>query len=287
MPRPRKTDLSLSAQLQSFAEQQLANALGYLTDDKKNVDTAIHETRRCLKRLRALLRLVKAALPPEIFVRDNAYFRDAAHRLSELRDTAARREALILLQKEFSAQLPASVWREAKRALARSKTSRAKRNVMCAIAMSLNEAAGNLADWALDFEDTEIVQQGMRKIFKQGKHKMETALYSVTAESYHEWRKSVNHLRHQLRLLQELKIISAKEYLQTTKMLAQVLGLNNDLDLLAQYLSTANLKITKQERQILQDLIQTRRENCEKGANKIGAWIYQTKPKTFLAKIWH
>ena len=178
MQRPRKTNVALSTQLQTFAAQQLATALAYLTDNKNNADTAIHETRRCLKRLRALLRLVKAELPAEIFARDNTLFRDAARRLSQLRDTAARRETLALIQKENAPQLTTTVWKETKQALARSKTSRTKRNVMRTIALSLNEATENLTDWELDFKDTKILLKGMRKTFKQGKQKMETVLHS-------------------------------------------------------------------------------------------------------------
>jgi hypothetical protein len=57
-------------------------------------DEAIHDARVCSKKIRAVLRLVRGELGRKVYKRENACFRDAARRLSHVRDTAALVEIL-------------------------------------------------------------------------------------------------------------------------------------------------------------------------------------------------
>ena len=54
------TSLSISICVQQFALAQLDRTAHDLTEAKANPNTAIHETRLSVKRIRALLRLAKA-----------------------------------------------------------------------------------------------------------------------------------------------------------------------------------------------------------------------------------
>lgn len=136
------TQESISERLQHFALAQLDLAINYLTAARHKPDTAIHETRRCLKRVRALLRLVKAELPATVYDRDNLYLRNIGRQLSALRDAAVVGETLAALKKEAPTQLPRSVWRELKQTLAaRSRQSDLqKEKRMVAVAEKLRMA---------------------------------------------------------------------------------------------------------------------------------------------------
>ena len=68
--------------------------------DKNDRDEAIHEARKSIKKVRALLRLVSAELGGT-YPRENARLRDIARRLSEFRDAFAIIETFDDLKKKY------------------------------------------------------------------------------------------------------------------------------------------------------------------------------------------
>jgi hypothetical protein len=55
---------------------------------KRKLASAVHDTRKSVKRLRATMRLVRAAIGEGIYRRENAAFRDTGRRLSAVRDAS-------------------------------------------------------------------------------------------------------------------------------------------------------------------------------------------------------
>ncbi|NJM55271.1 MAG: CHAD domain-containing protein [Verrucomicrobiae bacterium] len=65
---------------------QIDAAIGHLHSDA-DLAAIVHSTRKCMKKLRALLRMVRPGLSTGVFERENARFRDIARQLSDLRDS--------------------------------------------------------------------------------------------------------------------------------------------------------------------------------------------------------
>ncbi len=278
---------TVAHQIQELALQQIDRALDYLTKPTQNYDEAIHETRRCLKRLRAILRLVKAELGKTIYARDNVYFRNLGRRLAALRDAAVMTETFAVLKKQFAQQLPRSVWREISKELsaAQPQSVEGKRNVLAVVATRLRTARARVEKWNLGFEGEAVLRQGVRNAYRRGNRAMEQALAEPTADNFHEWRKQVNHLRHQLQILQNLKIGKVKVALRNCKALAEILGLNNDLAVLSQHLQRHQQNDGKSARQTFQDLIRTRQVAFEAEAIQLGQQLYQYKAKAFIRHL--
>jgi CHAD domain-containing protein len=281
----------LGIRLQQFALAQLDAALAYLTEPQHDPDEAIHETRRCVKRVRALLRLVKSQLPATNYDRENLYLRNIGRQLTTLRDAAVMTKTLAALQKEQAAQLPRSIWRtlakELETAQGQSRLARlAKKKRMAVVATRLRRARARVAKWALDFDDEAVLQQGLRQTFRRGKRAMEAALAEPTAENFHEWRKQVNHLRHQLQIVQSLKLGKVKATLRRFKSLAELLGRKNDLAVLSRHSQRLRRKAAAPARQALQDLVHTRDVALTAKAIKFGQQLYEPPSKAFLRQLW-
>ena len=60
----------------------------------EDLGTAVHETRKSLKRMRATVRLARDELGDEAYRRENIAFRDAARRLGGARDSQVLLETL-------------------------------------------------------------------------------------------------------------------------------------------------------------------------------------------------
>src|SRR5579871_3078349 len=78
---------SLRKGLRRLARKRLHDALEQMTDKQKgDRDTRVHESRKSLKKLRALLRLARPVIGESTYRAENTAFRDAARPLTEVRD---------------------------------------------------------------------------------------------------------------------------------------------------------------------------------------------------------
>ena len=142
-----KNDPLLAEKIRSLALQQIDLAREQLTNSNWQVDEAIHETRRSLKRLRAILRLVKNEVGAPIYDRDNSYFRNLGRQLSELRDATVIRQTLGGLQKQFPQTLAADTWRIIKKDLVGSRRIQPHKKLMAAVATKLKIARARVENW--------------------------------------------------------------------------------------------------------------------------------------------
>ena len=71
-----------------LADDELGSAIDRLSDAGAAAELRVHGARKSIKRVRALLRLVRASLPAGRFRQHNAALRDAARGLSAARDAA-------------------------------------------------------------------------------------------------------------------------------------------------------------------------------------------------------
>jgi len=81
--------------------EQADKAVQQLTARNGNRDEAIHDARVCFKKIRALLRLMRAPLDGR-FDEENVFYRDLGRRLSSVRNNVAMIESL---QKWFCARI--------------------------------------------------------------------------------------------------------------------------------------------------------------------------------------
>jgi CHAD domain-containing protein len=273
---------SIGDRLQQFALSQIDRALTYLTDAKYDPDAAIHETRRCLKRVRATLRLVKTELAITTYDRDNLYLRNAGRQLAALRDAAVMVETLAALKKEFSPQLSDAAWDDLATELANLQ---GKKKLPVTILAKLRAARVRVEKWALEFDDEAVLSNGLRKAYNRGNRAMQQALEEPTAENFHEWRKQVNHLRHQLQILQNLRLGKVKTILSEFKSLAEILGRKNDLAVLSHHFQGTKRKTGASARQALETLIQARDAALTAQAIKLGRQLYKRKSKAFIQHL--
>ena len=271
--------------LRQFALRQIDLALDYVTNPAYDTDIAIHEMRRCLKRLRALLRLAQEVVGETIYDRDNRYLRRLGQRLAALRDVSAMQQTLLTLQKNAAATLTDKTWKRIKQELQGRQQAQREKKALTIVATKLSLARSRIANWPLELADNTTLQKAMRKSYRRGRRAMKEALAQPQAENLHEWRKQVNHLRHQVQILQTLKIVVLKKTLKASRALAQTLGLHHDLAVLSQRLSQFKTAGRETELNKLVQLVQAEQASAQTKAAKLGHQLYRTSSKAFLQAL--
>src|SRR5258708_5863011 len=148
----------------------------------------VHDARKRLKELRALLRLIYAPLGAT-FDLENAWYRDMAHELSAARDAEAVLEAVTRLIEAADDPAVRKGLRRAKRRLARRKRATIDTDALVA---RLGYARARLVGWAgLEDDFDTTLASGLQRTLRAARKAFARAEDSRAPEDFHELRKRV------------------------------------------------------------------------------------------------
>jgi len=99
-----KNKESADEDLIRIMNDQIDIALSHLEKESDNdFDESVHEVRKCIKRIRAVLRLVRDDIGKQKYRKENFFFRDINRNMSELRSINVNIETLVKLNSDESA----------------------------------------------------------------------------------------------------------------------------------------------------------------------------------------
>jgi len=246
-----------------------------------------HEARQSFKRLRALLRLARPALG-DGFEGESHRWREAGRRLAALRDGTILRETFDRVVADSGDGLPASEIAmlraeivHGRAAADAAESSRILRSVLS----DLRGAKRRLAtlNWPETFDD---LGRGLRASQSRLRKSQRRARRDRTPEALHHWRKRVKDQSAQLRLLRIVAPQEAKARREIQKQVAELLGDEHDLCLLAERLSgVAAPPAVEPVRTRLLEAVKKRRKALRLRAFKAAKEASCEKPKAFAALL--
>jgi CHAD domain-containing protein len=282
----------LSQALRRMTLGQLDLAIELLGGESAPNARAIHDSRKALKRLRALVRLLREELGEQQYQREHAILRDAARRLAGARDAEVMVGTLDALLRRHPRKLgrrrPLIELRKllvAERTAAEHKTlsDRAMRGEVLRELSGLRERAER---WSLpERPGIALVELDLRRIYRDGrKRKQRVARGRDGARATHAWRKRVKDLRY------AAEILGQRPLARRADRLAELLGEEHDLVVLIGLLPPPGRapfkgKRGKRARKALLKRIASRRRQLRKGALRKGERLYGHRPKKFLRRV--
>ena len=224
-------------------------------------EAAVHEARKNVKKLRALVRLTRDELGSEVYRRENQTFRDAGQQLSGVRDADVMLATLADLEERYPDELgpadtgPAGELRQALEAH-RIRTS--------------GGARAQLAE-----------EDGLRRSYKRGRRDYRAALEEPSAEHLHEWRKRVKDLWYHLDILRDTWKPVMKALAEEAHELSDRLGDDHDLAVLLAWAEEHESYAAE----ALRAPVERRRAELQADAFTIGARLYADKPGRFVRRL--
>jgi CHAD domain-containing protein len=268
----------LPDELRRAARGRIDHALDELRGKTDSTpEEAVHEARKDMKKLRALLRLARGELGRETFARENACFRDAARELAGTRDSDVMLETLGALE------LPAGVGGELRKAIGEELSRRAsddrKAAARAAVAV-LREARKRVDEWPLERDSFEALADSLERSYRRGRRALGAARDDPNAETLHEWRKRVKDLWYHHTLLRELwpPVMSAVG--DEAHELSDRLGDDHDLVVLAAWVR-GHLDPDPE----FLDAVIRRREALQGEAFALGLRLYAEKPSAYVRRM--
>jgi CHAD domain-containing protein len=145
---------SLRKGIHRIVRKQMDNALEQLTGPHSGSrDEAVHEARKCFKRIRGVLRLVRPVIGAKAYRQENTCFRDAGRPLTGVRDAKILVGTLDRLAEHFREPIAGRSFADVRRALqANLRTARKRvldeQNAFAVVAAAVCQARGRIKRWA-------------------------------------------------------------------------------------------------------------------------------------------
>ncbi len=262
-----------------------------LTDETIDHDLATHEARKNFKRLRALLWLVRDEIGTETFRRENACFREAALRLAALRDSAVMLATLDQVKSHYAADLDEEAFAGIRARLLAWQAQVANAhlqegNAFAVVVDTLQEARPRFVALPLTRPDFAAFAGGLRRIYRQARQLMKAAYATRQTELFHDWRRRVKYLWHQVELLELLWPPVMAEMARELHHLATLLGDAHDLVVLRELLvAQADYFGAEADLPLLLELLGQRQAELETAALPVGRRLFAERPANFVARL--
>ncbi len=287
-------------------------------------EKAVHETRKAIKRLRALLRVLRRELGERGFQHENTTLREIAGELSRARDATvmlatldalierhprklARRQGVLALRRRLAAESAT-----AQRLTLADPHDRAR------VLGELHAFRWRVSAWSLPADaDIRLVAADLERLYRQGRARRRRVLRARRQRTLamHRWRKRVKDLRHVAEMLDRRGSAGARKGKSSgsgrsrgsgrsdaaathlrklaarADELGELLGEEHDLAVLAQHLrdgadARSGLWHTgPRTRKALLELIAKRRRKLRRRALRLGERLYGRKPAGFMRGV--
>lgn len=240
-------------------------------------EEAVHEARKDLKKLRALLRMTRGELGDAAFRRENLCFRDAG------RELAGVRESDVMLDTLKALDIPAGVEGQLRETIHGHRARNggdARRTASTGVVAMLREARERVDDWPLERDSFDALRKGLERTYRRGRRDFRAAQGDPTVEALHEWRKRVKDLWYQHTLLRELWPPVMQAVGSEAHQLANRLGDDHDLATLADWVR----EHAAAEPEFF-EAVESRRSELQAEAMALGERLYADKPGPYVRRL--
>ncbi len=238
----------------------------------EDIDTAIHDTRKGIKRLRAHLRLGRDAIERDAYRSEDAALRDIGRLLAPPRDAFVVGLTLESLE-------PGGGWEAASAYIAEHHATAIEEFRREAQGKAVELLSAALDRWPSAPLDTVVVGAGLERTYSRGRSEHREAAASEHAEAFHAWRKWAKYLRYQLEA-----IGVGTEVVAPWVDLGEALGLEHDHTVFIAFCDEhIDLCPDRRDRYVLIDRAEHERAGLRDAAVATG--LYEQEPAAFVASV--
>jgi CHAD domain-containing protein len=267
--------------------KQLRSAVDRLTSDGS--DEAIHDARKRIKKVRAVLHLSGTDLGGH---RALKRLRRGSHALAPLRDMDAMIGAARTLGPSRSAgqtTLAGVINRQLTTEKKRLNTTARREEARAEAARALDWLCRDARDWHWKHIDDSLLANAIKRCYKRARHAMQDARTERQEERFHNWRKRVKTLWYALRLLED-RAPGLRRSIADLKRLETWLGDDHNLLVLQEHFTSATSHAGPRLHVDLRMLTDRRHRELRRQALAIGSRLFAQPPKVFarrLRRMWH
>jgi hypothetical protein len=283
-----KSGQDMSAEIRRIVLEQLDIATSELRSvGDPETDQAIHDARRRVKKIRAVIRLVRPVLDKTYSVMDGD-LSDVSRMLAPVADGQGVIETLNVLAKRYRKVLP----RKTALAIRSDLIERERRidsqaraeGVLEQAASTLHAERARVKRWQLKAEGFRAIEPGLKESLRRARDAMLAARLHPTLERYQTWRRRVkNHWFH-VRLIESRCGNQLMTYQRRLEALDGILGEYHNLMLLRDVLVTDS-GLSRREAGRCLRVVARYQKTLRRDAHLLGTRIYSERPRRFVRRV--
>ncbi|MGH8095594.1 MAG: CHAD domain-containing protein [Chthoniobacterales bacterium] len=280
-----KTNAALAAGIRRIAREELEGALCEINGVTAGEEArAVHDTRKHIKKARALLRLVREEIGKDIFKEENRQLREVARSFASSRDSRVRLQVLEKLREQVAPEdvaFPHTAAALEEKIEAAVESFGPRQDEVLAI---LQRMCDRIEGWPLEDLGIDDLCCALKDAYRRGRKCFRRVRTDPTAENFHSLRKRVKDIWYQARILQNLNRAVLSEMAEAAKTLGQRLGDLHDLASFRDWLE-ASADSPEEERAVLLGLICARERELERVVLGLCARFFAEKPGPFERRL--
>lgn len=286
---------TLSDNIRRIADEQMRRAVELLRTSGEDLEEAVHDARKCFKKIRAVLRLVRSEIGKKTYRRENTRFRDAGRDLSAARDSVVRIRTLESLQ-EYLQDHPERFEKTdidfapiqayfAGQYDVETRQLNLGGKILKRVIKKVKKSRKAVTDWPIKHDNFRAIRPGLLRAYDNGRGALKLAYAEPKMENFHELRKRVKDLWYDVRILRPMRPKVYDPLTKQLKILSDLLGDEHDLSMLSQSLDEPAVRESVGKLKSLRTLINRRQDLLREEIRPLARRIYKRKPKQFLKMI--
>jgi CHAD domain-containing protein len=249
-------------------------------------DEAVHDARRRVKKIRAIIRLIRPVLDKPH--RSDPNLRRVSKMLAPVADGKGVIDTLNELLHRYRKELPRKTAAAIRSDLiAREKQidrKAAEDGVLQEAKRTLRHERTRVKRWKLSADGFRAIAPGLKDSVRRARDGMVTAWLHPSAANHHTWRRSVKDHWFHVRLLQERCDNRLQPYQHHLEALDGILGEYHNLVLLHEVLVSDSTLSRREVARCLR-IVERYQRALRRNAQVLGMRIYDEKPRRFVRRV--
>jgi CHAD domain-containing protein len=251
----------------------------------------LHLVRGNIKRLRAIMWMIRPVIGERFFRRENHRLRSLAHSLSGPRDQDVGCQTLEKLARSVKKQKERTAFKrvlELYEAANRPDEREQERleDAMRAAARALRFSGARIQRLPIDPEDWRTIGPGFQRVYRSGRRRKKKAIADEEDASYHRWRIRVRNLSDQLDCLAPLWPSRLGRIRSKLNKLKSKLGADHDLVILRAALRKISIKFSDADAaECVLARMKKRSRKLRSASRKLGKSSFCEAPGRFLDRL--
>jgi CHAD domain-containing protein len=285
-----KQGASISSEVRRIVLKQLKAAISELhsVGDPQS-DDAVHDARRRVKKIRAIIRLVRPVLDKEYRTVDRD-LSTVSRLLAPVADGRGIGETLKELEHRYPASLPkravAAARAGVRRNGARADHDAHARGILKIASGTLRSERGRVKRWRVRGEGFGAVAPGLEESYRRARRMMIATWSKPKPSHFHTWRRYVKDHWFHVRLLEGRCGNNLAAYERRIEALDGILGEYHNVILLRELLGTDG-SLPREEAARCLRVVSRYQRVLRRHAEILGARIYTERPRRFVRRVRH
>lgn len=281
MPYRFALDDNLQNGFRRIASEQFDLASSAIAQDTN--ERGVHECRKALKRLRALVRLLSEGLGPRRAKKRHKSLGAIARLFSEHRDLEVIAQTLSHLHETAESETAQAIAILRLRATNAGTAGPHVSDCSNRVRAHLVKEAGKFASLTLQRDASDVLRSGLEKSYRSARQALREVRESPDAERYHDLRKAVQLHWRQMNLLARAWPAEFSARASAARDISQMLGDERDLELVARH-AAKSTDLSIEQRDLVVKLCLARQEALSISAKALAERLFVETTRAYTRR---